>query len=41
LSMPQNVLDIQIFECSSCPVSVLKTIETGQSEIENQMVQFF
>jgi hypothetical protein len=26
-SMLQNILDLQIFKCNSCPVSVLKTVE--------------
>jgi hypothetical protein len=39
--MPQNILDLQIFECSSCPDPVLKIVKIEQSRIENQMVQFF
>jgi hypothetical protein len=39
--MPQNTLDLEIFEFSSCPVPVLKTAKTRLSGMENQMVPFF
>jgi hypothetical protein len=39
--MPQNFLDLQIFECGSCPISIPKPVKTGQSRIGNRMVQFF
>jgi hypothetical protein len=39
--MLQNLLDLQIFECSSYLIHVLKTVKIGQSKIENRMVQFF